>query len=190
MVTREIERRPRLTFVREAIAGDRSFVMLPKSWSSSVDTGSVRYETINGNQPHVTFAAGELKNDTLASVCTGRYGALPGLPREGRSELSRYLLIALNSPTGGERDEVDYNEWYNTTHKGDLLSVDGAQSVRRFKVLHRNRIDAGYVSVTEIEAENADVVMGQLAERASEISDKMDRSASVFVLAEELDTNG
>ena len=103
--------------------------------------------------------------------------------------MPRYLLIALNSPTQGEGDEAEYNEWYNTTHKSDLLSVDGSRSVRRFKVIHRNRIDKDYVSLTEIDAETAEEVMQQLTERASIISDKMDRSSSIFVLAQELDTN-
>lgn len=100
----------------------------------------------------------------------------------------RYLLIALNSPTPGEGDDDEYNEWYDRTHKSDLLSVDGCRSVRRFKVIFRNRIDMDYVSLTEIDADSADDVMQQLAERASAITDKMDRATSVFVLAEELDT--
>ena len=102
--------------------------------------------------------------------------------------MPRYVLIALNSPTQGDGDEAVYNEWYNSTHTADLLKVDGSQSVRRFKVIHRNRVDQDYVSFTEIEAENSEAVMQQLAERASEITEKMDRTSSIFILAEELDT--
>jgi hypothetical protein len=80
--------------------------------------------------------------------------------------MGRYLLLALNSPTRGEGDEDEYNEWYNATHKSDLLSVDGSRSVRRFKILHRDRIEADYISVTEFDAEDPDAVMRQLAERA------------------------
>ena len=105
------------------------------------------------------------------------------------NNMPRYLLIALNSPTQGDGDEVEFNDWYDNIHKADLLSVDGAQSVRRFRVIQRNRIDKDYVSLTEIEAENPDVVMQQLAERASEITDKMDRTSSIFVLAEELNVD-
>jgi hypothetical protein len=106
----------------------------------------------------------------------------------GGHHMPRYLLIAVNSPTRGDDDEAEYNDWYNRTHKADLLSVDGSRSVRRFKVLHRNRIDQDYVSLTEIDAENPEAVMQQLAERASEITEKMDRTSSIFILAEELDT--
>lgn len=103
--------------------------------------------------------------------------------------MPRYLLIAINSPTQGAGHEIEFNDWYNKTHKTDLLSVDGSQSVRRFKVIQRNRIDEDYVSVTEIDADNPESVMQQLGERASEITDKMDRTSSIFVLAQELDTN-
>jgi hypothetical protein len=102
--------------------------------------------------------------------------------------MPRYVLIALNSPTQGEGDEDEYNNWYDTVHKADLLSVGGSRSVRRFRVIHRNRIDKDYVSVTEIDAENPEIVMEQLAERAAEITEKMDRTSSVFILAEELET--
>lgn len=102
--------------------------------------------------------------------------------------MPRYVLIALNSPTRGDGDEAEYNDWYNRTHKADLLKVDGSRSVRRFKAILRNRIDEDYVSITEIDAANPDAVMQQLAERASEITEKMDRTSSVFILAEELDT--
>ena len=102
--------------------------------------------------------------------------------------MPRYLLIALNSPTQGDGDEAEYNDWYNRTHQAELLSVDGSRSVRRFKVINRNRMDEDYVSLTEIDAENPETVMQQLAERASEITEKMDRTSSIFVLAEELDT--
>ncbi|HEY1446091.1 MAG TPA: hypothetical protein VGF51_14450 [Acidimicrobiales bacterium] len=102
--------------------------------------------------------------------------------------MPRYVLIALNSPTQGDGDEAAYNDWYNQTHKAELLSVDGSRSVRRFKVINRNRMDEDYVSLTEIDAENPEIVMQQLAERASEITEKMDRTSSIFILAEELDT--
>ena len=100
--------------------------------------------------------------------------------------MPRYLLIALNRPTDGDGDEAEFNDWYDNTHIDELLSIDGSQSVRRFKILQQARIDQAYVSVTEIEADDPAVVMQQLGERASAITDTMDRSTSVFVLAEEL----
>lgn len=105
--------------------------------------------------------------------------------------MPRYLLIALNSPTEGEGHDAAYNDWYNRTHKADLLSIPGAQSVRRFRVVQRNRTDKDYVAITEFEADSADALMAGLASRASDFAGShMDRDTSVFVLAEELDTGG
>lgn len=101
--------------------------------------------------------------------------------------MPRFLLVALNGPTAGEGDEDKYNSWYNDVHAADLMQVDGAVSVRRFKVEASNRIDKPYVSVTEVEAESAADVMKQLAEKASDFSGSfLDRDTSVFVLAQEI----
>jgi hypothetical protein len=102
------------------------------------------------------------------------------------ADMAKFLLIALNGPTSGPGDEQEYNEWYNAVHAADLMSVTGAQSVRRFKVVAQNRIDKPYANVTEIDAESAEQVMKELAEKASTFTDKMDRATSVFVLAQEI----
>lgn len=102
--------------------------------------------------------------------------------------MARYLLIALNSPTDGEGDEAEYNDWYNRKHKPDLLSIEGARSVRRFRIVRKNRIDKSYVAVTEFEADDPDLLMQHLSEKASDFTDKIDRNSSIFVLAEELET--
>ncbi len=66
------------------------------------------------------------------------------------------------------------------------MSITGAQSVRRFKIEAQNRIDKPYVNVTEIEGENAEAVMKELAEKASKFPDTIDRTTSVFVLGREI----
>lgn len=101
--------------------------------------------------------------------------------------MPRYLLIALNGPTEGEGDEAAYNAWYNEVHAADLMSITGAKSVRRFKVEAQNRIDKPYANVTEFEAESAEVLLKELAEKASDFSGKIDRNTSIFVLAREMD---
>lgn len=100
--------------------------------------------------------------------------------------MPRFLLIALNGPTSGEGDEEIYNEWYDTVHAADLMKIDGAISVRRFRVKASNRTDRPYANVTEFEAESVEDVMKQLGERASEFIDKIDRSTSIFVMGEEI----
>jgi hypothetical protein len=97
-------------------------------------------------------------------------------------------LIALNSPTEGEGDEREYNKWYNEVHVPDLQSVTGNISARRFKIVRKNRTDKSYVAVSEFETEDPDALMKELGEKASDFSDTVDRSTSIFVLALELDT--
>jgi len=104
----------------------------------------------------------------------------------GGYHMPRFLLIAINGPTKGEGDEAEYNKWYDQVHAADLMTINGAMSVRRFEVEAQNRIDKPYVSVTEIEGDSADAVMKELAEKASNFSDKMDRTTSVFVLGREI----
>lgn len=100
--------------------------------------------------------------------------------------MPRYLLIALNGPTGNEGDEAEYNKWYDDVHAADLMKVDGAVSVRRFKIETQNRIDQSYVNITEVEGESAEAIMKELAAKASDFTDKIDRTRSVFVLAKEI----
>ena len=100
--------------------------------------------------------------------------------------MPKFLLIAINGPTSGEGDEAAYNTWYDEVHAADLMSITGAQSVRRFKVMAQNRIDKPYVNVTEIEGESAEAVMRELAEKASTFPDTIDRTTSVFVLGQEI----
>jgi hypothetical protein len=78
--------------------------------------------------------------------------------------MPKYLLIAINGPTSGE----------------------GAKSVRRFKIVAQNRIDKPYVNVTEFEADSTEALMKELAEKASDFTDKIDRTTSVFVLGREI----
>lgn len=101
--------------------------------------------------------------------------------------MPRFLLVALNGPTPGQGDENVYNDWYDNTHAADLMKVEGAVSVRRFKIEAQNRIDKPYVNVTEIEADSYEQVMQQLGEKASDFTgSRMDRDTSIFVLGREI----
>lgn len=100
--------------------------------------------------------------------------------------MPKFLLIALNGPTDGEGDDAEYNRWYDEVHAADLMSITGAKSVRRFRVMAQNRVDKPYVNVTEVEAESAEAMMKELAEKASTFTDKIDRTTSMFVLGEEM----
>jgi hypothetical protein len=104
--------------------------------------------------------------------------------------MARFLLIALNGPTDGEGHEEAYNRWYNQVHKADLEKVDRTVSVRRFKTVWQSRIDKPFISITEVEAENAEAVMRELAEKASDFTGShLDRTTSISLLGLELDTS-
>lgn len=100
--------------------------------------------------------------------------------------MARYVLIALNSPTGGEGDEDEYNRWYDEEHRPDLLGIAGAQSVRRFRIVWQNRLDKQYVALTEFESDDPDALMRELAEKASSFTDTIERTTSIALLAAEL----
>jgi hypothetical protein len=100
--------------------------------------------------------------------------------------MPKFLLIAINGPTSGEGDEAAYNQWYDEKHAVDLMSITGAKSVRRFKIEAQNRINKPYVNVTEFEAESAEALMKELAAKASDFTDKIDRTTSMFVLGREV----
>lgn len=99
-------------------------------------------------------------------------------------------MITLGRPTDGEGDEAEYNRWYNDVHLPDLQAVAGNISARRFKIVTSNRIDLPYSAVTEFEAEDADTLMerlSQMAANSTNSTDKVDRSTSIFLIAEEID---
>jgi hypothetical protein len=101
--------------------------------------------------------------------------------------MPRFLLVALNGPVEGEGADAQYNDWYNDKHAADLLSIDGAVSVRRFKVLEQNRIDKPYINITEFEAESLEAFRSQLAEKASDFTGAMmDRTTSIMLLGGEI----
>ena len=100
--------------------------------------------------------------------------------------MPKYLLIALNGPTEGEGDEATYNDWYNSVHVPDLLSLDGVKSARRYKKVRGNRIDWPYAAVYEIETDDIDRVMGQMATDIRPFTPTFDRTKSGFALVQEI----
>jgi len=101
--------------------------------------------------------------------------------------MARYLLVALNGPTEGEGDEAAYNDWYNNVHVPDLLKITGVQSARRFKVLSSKRADWPYLAAYEIETDDPDAVLAELATKPRPFTPAFDRQNSAFVLAVEMD---
>lgn len=101
--------------------------------------------------------------------------------------MARYLLLAINSPTTGVGDEDEYNSWYNEVHLPDLRRVTGNISTRRFKVVWQSRIDKKFMALTEFETDDPEALLSELADRASDFTDKIDRTTSIALLGVELD---
>lgn len=99
--------------------------------------------------------------------------------------MPRFLLVALNGPTTGDGDEEIYNQWYNDVHAEDLLSVEGAKCVRRFRIVSQNRVDKPYLNVAEFECESEEALHRGLSAKASTFIPQMDRTTSIYVLGEE-----
>lgn len=101
--------------------------------------------------------------------------------------MPKYMLFALNGPTEGEGDEAVYNDWYHAVHMPDLLSLDGVIAGRRFKMLNNNRANWPYVATYEIETDDLDRVLSDMATKIRPFDPTFDRSKSGMVLAQEIE---
>lgn len=100
--------------------------------------------------------------------------------------MPRYLMVALNGPTGGEVNEDAYNEWYDDIHIPDLREVTGVQWARRFKVVKSKNAQWPYVAAYEIECDDPDALIQELATKPRPLSPLLDTSQSAMVLAIEI----
>jgi hypothetical protein len=100
--------------------------------------------------------------------------------------MAKYLLLAMNGPTGGEGDEDALNRWYEEVHLPGFKKVEGIKTARRYKVL-RGKIPGQdpwpYVAVYEIETDDLASVSKQLGERLSEFHPTLDRTKSAHLIA-------
>lgn len=101
--------------------------------------------------------------------------------------MPKYMLLALNGPTEGDGDEAVYNAWYHAVHMPDLLALDGVIAARRFKMMNNNRADWPYVATYEIETDNIEQVLADMATKIRPFDPTFDRSKSGHVLAMEIE---
>ncbi len=105
------------------------------------------------------------------------------------SQLRRYKMVVFSNPTPGREEE--YNAWYQDTHLGDLVALDGIHSARRFRFARSLKEgDAhAYMSIYEIETDDIDAVLAQLGEAAGDgrirMSDCIDTEGAVALVYEE-----
>lgn len=93
-------------------------------------------------------------------------------------------MFVESRPVSAARED-EYNEWYDDTHLGEVLSLPGFVGARRFKPVDG---EGPYVAVYEFEVDDPSSVMATLGEAAAsgrlQMSDamQMDPPPSVKVL--------
>lgn len=82
--------------------------------------------------------------------------------------MARYVLMTLTKPEGGR--EKEYNEWYDGTHLGDVLAIDGVKSAQRFRLaegLSPGAAALPYLALYEIETDDVARVIEDLKTRTA-----------------------
>lgn len=100
--------------------------------------------------------------------------------------MPRYLMLALNGPTGGEGDEEAFNKWYDEVHLPDFKAIDGIEIARRYKVIRGNvpGLEAWpYIAAYEIVTDDLAAVSARLAKELRPYHASLDRSRSAHIWA-------
>lgn len=99
--------------------------------------------------------------------------------------MAKYLLLALNGPTGGEGDEEAYHRWYEEEHLPAFRELEAVRSARRYKVL-RGQLPGmeawPFVTAYEIETDDLAALSAQLAQRMREFAPTLDRARSAHLM--------
>lgn len=104
----------------------------------------------------------------------------------GGNGVTKYLMLALNGPTGGEGDEEALNRWYEEVHMPDFKAVEGIKSARRYKVMRGNvpGMEAWpYVTAYEIETDDLAALSRRLGTELRPFHPTLDRSRSANLWA-------
>jgi hypothetical protein len=96
--------------------------------------------------------------------------------------MGKYLMVV---PSGAQegRDQ-DYNDWYDNTHLGQICSIPGITSGRRWDAIPQtpNPQPSPYLAIYEIETEDPSAVIAELVRRSEageiDFSDSLDLNAA------------
>lgn len=100
--------------------------------------------------------------------------------------MTKYLLLALNGPTGGEGNEEALNRWYDEVHIPAFLRIPEVKSARRFKILHGKipgRELWPYVTAYEIETNDLPALAARFQKELSNIHPALNRDDSANIMA-------
>lgn len=109
--------------------------------------------------------------------------------------MTRGVLLVLTNPVSVER-EAEYNDWYNTRHVPDVLSVEGFVAATRYRIAEPQLMPGEeppafrYLAIYEVEADDLGLAMKNLGEAAGGgamvISDALDMSSAPSAVLYEL----
>ena len=103
--------------------------------------------------------------------------------------MPRYKMVVSSYPVAGR--EAEYNDWYQNIHLGELVSLKGFVSARRFRLAAKlvEGEAAPYMAIYEIETDDVEAVLEHLKNEAYNsrinMSEAIDTSRTTAVVYEE-----
>lgn len=100
--------------------------------------------------------------------------------------MAKYLMLALNGPTGGKDDAETLERWYRDEHLPGIHADDEVLTARRYRVVHGNLPGMEiwpHVSVYEIETDDIEALNKRIQHRLGPPHPTLDQSRSATVLA-------
>jgi hypothetical protein len=82
----------------------------------------------------------------------------------GETAMGKYILVVQSNASSGA--DAQYNDWYNNTHLGEVLGVQGFTAAQRFAVKGDPVSGAAshqYLAIYEIESDDPQVTLDALS---------------------------
>jgi hypothetical protein len=89
--------------------------------------------------------------------------------------MPKAIMYVPSGPASPDRD-AEYNDWYSNTHIPEVCQVPGVVAAKRYKINNPAQVNAStteYIAVYELEADDLDGVMAEIATRAGDGRIKM-----------------
>ena len=97
--------------------------------------------------------------------------------------MKHYNLVVLANPVPGR--DVEFNDWYDNVHIGDILAVPGFVAAKRYKLVsdqkpHAPEVEWRYLAIYDMETDDPIAALAEVRRRDGTdqmvISDAIDRS--------------
>jgi len=91
--------------------------------------------------------------------------------------MANYKFLVYTNPVAGREEE--FNQWYDTQHLGDILSIDAVKAAQRFRRATQPasaKADYEYLTVYDVDTEDPAEVLAEIGKRTKDrISEALDR---------------